>query len=303
MNILRMLEQTISLEEVQSAIKAKELQRKLEGQETSGESYSVRGRHEKKDSNKFKKSRSKSRNGKSGKVKPQKGKLKCFHCHKEGHFKRDCPEKVKKDQNKERGKEPGEASLAEEDYESSEALAVTQQDSRREWILDSGCSFHMTPNKDWFESLQMSHEGSVLLGNNKSCPVLGKGSVRIKMFDGIERMLNEVRYIPELKRNLISLGMLDKSGYSFKAENGYIKVAKGSCIVMKGMMQNGIYSLLGSTVIGGISNVTSADMDKAKLWHMRLGHVSERGLQELSKQDLLCGDKIERLHVCEQCIL
>lgn len=146
-------EQTISLEEVQSAIKAKELQRKLEGQEISGESYSVRGRQEKKDTNKFKKSRSKSRNGKSGKVKPQKGKLKCFHCHKEGHFKRDCPEKVKKDQNKEREKEPREASLAEEDYESSEALAVTQQDSIREWILDSGCSFHMTPNKDWFESL------------------------------------------------------------------------------------------------------------------------------------------------------
>lgn len=45
--------QSISLEEVQFAIKAKELQRKLEGQESNArESYSVRGMQEKMDNNK-----------------------------------------------------------------------------------------------------------------------------------------------------------------------------------------------------------------------------------------------------------
>ena len=37
------------------------------------------------------------------------------------------------------------------------------------------------------------------------------------------------------------------------------------------------------------------------MWHMRLGHISERGLQELSKNKLLGGDKLEPLEFCEQC--
>lgn len=96
--------------------------------------------------------------------------------------------------------------------EISEAVIVSERDSTREWILDSGCSFHMSPHKHWFESLTHCNEGSVLHGNNKSCSVVGRGSVRIKMFDGVERILKNVRYIPELKRNLISLGMLGREG-------------------------------------------------------------------------------------------
>lgn len=82
------------------------------------------------------------------------------------------------------------------------------EDSKKEWIFDSECSFNISPNKDWFESLMLSSEGSVLLRNNKSCSVIGRGSIRVKMFDGDERILNDVRHVPELKRNMISLRML-----------------------------------------------------------------------------------------------
>lgn len=40
------------------------------------------------------------------------------------------------------------------------------------------------------------------------------------------------------------------NGYSFKAENGVLKVMKGSLIIMKGIRKNGLYSLQGSTVVG-----------------------------------------------------
>ena len=35
---------------------------------------------------------------------------------------------------------------------------------------------------------------------------------------------------------------------------------------------------------------------------MRLGHVSEKGLIELAKQELLCGDRMEKLKFCEHCV-
>ena len=80
----------------------------------------------------------------------------------------------------------------------------------------------------WFIDLREVDGGQVLLGNNKSCKIRGIGSVCIRNFDGSVRTLTEVRYIPDLKRNLISLGMLDSSGYSFKSEPSILKIVKGS---------------------------------------------------------------------------
>lgn len=52
-----------------------------------------------------------------------------------------------------------------------------------------------------------------MLGNNKSSKTLESGSARLKIFDGVERIPSDVRHVTELKRNLISLGTLDKFGY------------------------------------------------------------------------------------------
>ena len=124
--------------------------------------------------------------------------------------------------------------------------------------------------------------------------------MRIRLLNGVEKVLTHVRYVPELRRNLISLGMLDELGYVIKLESGSLKVLKGSLVVMKGVKRNGIYSLIGSTVVGSISAVTT--INNIMLWHKRLGHVSERGLTELMKQGLLGDEKFQELEFCETCV-
>ncbi|KAL6328338.1 hypothetical protein AAG906_034481 [Vitis piasezkii] len=74
-----------------------------------------------------------------------------------------------------------------------EVLNVAEVDSGKEWILDSGCSFRMCPIKAWFEDFKEADGGHVLLGNNKHCKILGTGTVRIKHYEGIERVLEDVR--------------------------------------------------------------------------------------------------------------
>ena len=49
----------------------------------------------------------------------------------------------------------------------------------------------------------------MLMGNNNVCKIVGMGSVKVEMFDGSVQTLSDVRHAPRLKRNLISLGMLD----------------------------------------------------------------------------------------------
>ena len=54
------------------------------------------------------------------------------------------------------------------------------------------------------------------------------------MFDGVVRTLEEVRYIPDMRKNLISLETLDSKNYSYKSENGIVKISKGVMVVMIG---------------------------------------------------------------------
>ncbi|KAH9668970.1 hypothetical protein KPL70_021600 [Citrus sinensis] len=74
------------------------------------------------------------------------------------------------------------------------------------------------------------------------------------------------------------------TGCTIKAENEEIHVTDKGETVMKEVRKNGMYILVGSSPEHGIS--ASVTRDKTKLWHMRLAHISERGLRELSNQGL-----------------
>jgi len=55
------------------------------------------------------------------------------------------------------------------------------------------------------------------------------------MVNGIVRELKEVRYIPQLKRNLIFIGALKTLGLVVSIREGVLKMTKGSMVVMKGV--------------------------------------------------------------------
>ena len=149
----------------------------------------------------------------------------------ERHFKKDCP-KMKKDVKSQSG---GEAAIVEnfDSYETVDVLVASTSHSDN-WIMDSRCSFHITSKDEWFEDYKEIVEVQVLLGNDNPCKVVGMGSVRIKTHDGLEVILPNVWHVPELKQNLISLGMLDDYGFSWKGKKGILKVSNGSLVVTKG---------------------------------------------------------------------
>ena len=62
--------------------------------------------------------------------------------------------------------------------------------------------------------------------------------------------MKEVRYVPQLKRNLISVGALEALGLVISIRDGVLKMIKGSMMVMKGVCQNNLYYLKGSMVTG-----------------------------------------------------
>lgn len=51
------------------------------------------------------------------------------------------------------------------------------------------------------------------MGNDQSCIVVGIGNIMIDFSYGTSRIIQGFKYVPSLKRNLISLGMLADEGY------------------------------------------------------------------------------------------
>ncbi|CAM8927209.1 unnamed protein product [Rhodiola kirilowii] len=76
------------------------------------------------------------------------------------------------------------------------------------WFLHSGCSNHMTGNKEWFIKIDESFKHTVKLGNNTRMPVKGKKTSKVHC----RRDHTDVYYVPELSTNLLSMGQLQEKG-------------------------------------------------------------------------------------------
>jgi len=103
--------------------------------------------------------------------------------------------------------------------------------------------------------------------------------LRLKIFDDRDFLLKDVRYIPELKRNLISISMSDGLGYCTIIERGTMRISHGALVIAKWSKIHGLYILEGSTVITHALVASVDTLDITKLWHLGLGHVSDRGLK------------------------
>jgi hypothetical protein len=104
----------------------------------------------------------------------------------------------------------------------------------------------MCSHRNWFISYQSIDEGVVFMGNGIPCKTVAVGSIRIRMFNGIVRELMDVRYVPEIKSNLISLGVLDSCGYKYTSQGGALTLSKGSLVMMKATEVDNLYKMEGS---------------------------------------------------------
>ncbi|CAM8964429.1 unnamed protein product [Rhodiola kirilowii] len=196
----------------------------------------------------------------------------CNYCKEKGHWKNECPKKQKQKQQGD-----GYVAVAEHDVNSEEDLALLANEQphyKDVWILDSGASYHICPCREWFSTYEQIDGGNISIANSDVCKAVGIGSIRIRMYNGSFCTLNEVRHVPQMTKNLISLSLLDSKGFSFR----------------------------GSTLTGyaAVASSEAHKEDMTKIWHMRLGHMSERGMQILSKRDLLGGYGIKNLDFCNR---
>ena len=77
-------------------------------------------------------------------------------------------------------------------------------------------------------------------GDGHTCYIEGIGTIRVKIFDKTVRELHEVRYVPQLKKNLISVRALKAQGLRGIHKLGILKMSSGSLVVLKGIQRNNL---------------------------------------------------------------
>ncbi|KAL8104029.1 hypothetical protein AgCh_028307 [Apium graveolens] len=94
----------------------------------------------------------------------------------------------------------------EEKDESMLLVSNVQEESLDDvWYIDSGCSNHMTGNKNCFVNFDESVQREVRTGNNNRLVIKGCGDVPIQTKQGTN-YISSVHYVPDLKHNLLSVG-------------------------------------------------------------------------------------------------
>ncbi|CAL9006211.1 unnamed protein product [Prunus brigantina] len=132
----------------------------------------------------------------------------CFKCRFKDHWKRCLVRKEK--QNKMKDAEIQAQINVSTGYDiDEELLTVTNEECNREvmanfssegstsiWILDSSCLFHVYSNRKEFDTYEERKGSMISLGDKMSCDVLGMGTVKIKMHDGVVMSSNNILCIP-----------------------------------------------------------------------------------------------------------
>jgi hypothetical protein len=95
------------------------------------------------------------------------------------------------------------------------------------WLMDSGCSRHMTENKKWFSSLTpLSQKEYVTFGDDKKGKVLGTNVIKIN--DCFT--LNDVALVDRLRYNLLFVSQLCDADFSvlFRKSDSHVLDSSGN---------------------------------------------------------------------------
>ncbi|XP_073131456.1 uncharacterized protein [Henckelia pumila] len=97
----------------------------------------------------------------------------------------------------------------------------------REWWIDTGATHHICYDKDIFATLDESKNGEKLfMGNSATSDIKGQGKVILKMTSRKELTLNNVLYVPEIRKNLVSGSLLNKHGFRIVFESDKFVLSK-----------------------------------------------------------------------------
>ncbi|KAJ9510815.1 hypothetical protein QJQ45_027773 [Haematococcus lacustris] len=196
------------------------------------------------------------------------------------------------------------------------ALAVAPNLLKGQWLVDSGCSTHLTPHVELlrdYQPLRAPHH--IVCGNGSTMTAAGQGSV---LFEGAggSMVLRNVLHVPDAEGSLLSVGKAARAGGEvvFTEQGCSIHMPGADHSIKARMVVEDLFLLNSKPVPSGDSSVSMSarSCDDPRLMHFRLGHPGYRQLARAVRESMLLGTSVRAAQceaiadsggVCEPCVL
>eukprot|EP00253_Pinus_taeda_P024331 PITA_24331 len=177
----------------------------------------------------------------------------------------------------------------------------TPSDSMGIWLIDSGASRHFTGYKEVLHNLVEKETNlEIVLGDDMKYPVKGVGNVSLELNQGNTIHLQDVLYVPDLKKNLVSISAMEDKGYKVTFGDGKVRIWKNNVkySFSLGFRVDSLYQVSGSPL-----GVMSCDTTlQSKLWHRRFAHLQYRALPNVRQMVTGMPEfQVEKEGVCLGC--
>ncbi|XP_011312411.1 homeobox protein 9 [Fopius arisanus] len=205
----------------------------------------------------------------------------CYNCDKVGHLTNNC--RYGKHENNRSHKNHRNENRNQNNYNNNNpnnninnkkvmfALCAAKNLSNVDWIIDSGASTHISPERNFFQNFKRKDLAVIVTADESILHAEGVGDIEIPVSTNgnvVHLLVKDVLYVPKAATNLLSIN---------NTSNQLIAIAKESC---------GIYKLEVDRKL--IYHISQSD-DKT-LWHRRLGHMNS-SYMKLLKDVLATGVK------------
>ncbi|GJV21701.1 zinc finger, CCHC-type containing protein [Tanacetum coccineum] len=181
--------------------------------------------------------------------------------------------------------------------------SVVNMDDDVAWWVDSRAIVHVCKDRCWSKTYESLNDGSILhMGNESTTLVHRRGYVDLKFSSGKIVSLFNVLHVPNIRKNLVSSSVLNNCGYKQVTESNKFILSKHGVFIGFGYLSNQMFML---NIVN--DNIASAFMSTSKLndpilWHVRLGHVHFKRMQDMFKDGLILAFDMDT-EKCKTCML
>ncbi|TXG54059.1 hypothetical protein EZV62_019315 [Acer yangbiense] len=191
-----------------------------------------------------------------------------------------------------------------------ESLYLTKSLTNKIYLKERLFGFKMDASKGLGKNLDDFKKMTIKLANDGEDEKLSDENEAIILLNSLPDSFKDVKAAIKYGRSSLSLEECISALKSKELELKIEKKDNGENLFVRGRQPVKNHNNNSNNKTKGRSKtpnhrscIASKISDKGILWHMRLGHMSERGVLELSKRDLLNEDQVSKLVFCENCVL
>lgn len=156
----------------------------------------------------------------------------CNYCKKEGHWVRNCNKLQQKTYL---------VDTRDEDHSNHgiALMATDTQEQSTQWVADSGCCTHMTPNRNWIDDYKPFKSPKMIrMGDNRMIQAEGYGNIQTTI-----GVLLNVYYVPLIGANLFSISSTTSRGVMVDYNITGVSLWLDGKRFLKGHREHGLYLL------------------------------------------------------------